>query len=173
MNLKFLMKEFLSIKYAEITFGPDHYENPREELRELFLDFIKEHSYLNDRDYHEFLAIYGGAGIYSEENSTSSNYTFLSIYELDGSLCDEQVTEEITEDGYFIFAEVCNRERDDVNESDDGIIITAYAFKASIEKGVYKELYRGSKKISNFELAYPSFIDFLEDIVSRKGHMLS
>ena len=170
-NLHQTITKFLSLKNAEITFGPKHPENPRPELAELLTWFLKEYPYLTDPTYQEFLSVYGGAGIFFEEE-ISYGLDFLSIYEIEGPLTDDQVTEEFVDECYFPFAEVTL-----ITHKKRAVSIV-YAFKNDGRLGVYRKLYRekadqkDSFEEAPFEWVYANFLAFLEDVVEKKGIMI-
>ena len=163
------LDQLLSLQDIEVTFGPKHPDNPRQELLDILSEITNRNPFLRrDKFYIDFLEIAGGLVINTSQKSNEAEYYFACLYELDGILDDESISE-VTEDGFFVIGEFCFNRMLTNNSLEE--VTDAYGFDATgyREFGIYQSTYIREKKIIDFKLKYSDFREFVKDIVINKG----
>lgn len=139
--------------------GPDHPTDPCLRYAEQIDEYFASRPYLTELGYIQFLRSYGGAS-----GDTPEWYlTFYGFY-FSGPFLDPQfyLLGKPNEDGFFAFADMVFR------DEPDNIGYEIYHFKISdtSEPGIYVQ-----RDEADYVLTYPTFVEFLQTFIDKKGRM--
>jgi hypothetical protein len=167
-----------SLGKAEIGRGPRHPEKPDPDYGRCLREYLERFPYLRDYpDYIDFLERYGGARVFSpEETRTDLDFLYATIYGAGEWEFADEAPAGATREGFFEFAVVeMQFNRPYANGIPPGSeLVACFAFDATgtRPKQVYAEVHPADEPSKPFRPFCSSFTEWLRLFVQARGWLI-